>query len=115
MMELRKLCNHPYLIKGVEDMSTGDLKSDEERHKHLIQCSGKLVLVDKLLPKLKQGGHKVLIFSQMTMMLDILEDYLNHRGYTYVRLDGSVEASKRQVLIDKFSAPDSQMFVFLLS
>ena len=52
-----------------------------EIHKLMVQSSGKLVLLDKLLPKLKQNGHKVLIFSQMIKVLDILEDYLIHRRY----------------------------------
>jgi chromodomain-helicase-DNA-binding protein 7 len=65
MMELRKCCNHPYLIKGVEEDITATLTTKEEVYNAMIQSSGKLVLVDKLLPKLKQAGHKVLIFSQM--------------------------------------------------
>ena len=113
-MELRKCCNHPYLIKGVEESACAGLKTDEEIHQQLIRSSGKLVLIDKLLPKLKASGHKVLIFSQMVRVLDILEDYLNYREYDYERIDGSVRGSERQEAIDRFSDPSSSSFVFLL-
>ena len=85
MMELRKCCNHPYLLNGAEDsiieditaaQGSGGAQDRETLLKALVQASGKLVLIDKLLPKLKEGGHKVLIFSQMVRCLDILEDYL---------------------------------------
>jgi len=81
----------------------------------LIQTSGKLVLVDKLLAKLKSEGRKVLIFSQMVKMLDILKEYFELKGYQYERLDGSVQGNTRQAAIDRFSRPDSKSFVFLLS
>jgi SNF2 family DNA or RNA helicase len=83
-------------------------------HKLMVQSSGKLVLLDKLLPKLKQNGHKVLVFSQMIKVLDILEDYLIHRRYLYERLDGRITGIMRQEAIDRFSKPDSDRFVFLL-
>ncbi|GAM18730.1 hypothetical protein SAMD00019534_019050 [Acytostelium subglobosum LB1] len=115
MMELRKCCNHPYLIKGVEDSETSMLKKNsDDVYLKLIQASGKLVLIDKLLPKLKQGNHKVLIFSQMVAVLDILDDYLTFRGYLHERIDGGVKGDERQAAIDRFSAPDSDRFVFLL-
>lgn len=84
MMELRKCCIHPYLLNGAEEQIQHEMKfthpSDPDLHqKALIQSSGKLVLVDKLLPKLKASGHRVLIFSQMVRCLDILEDYLIYR------------------------------------
>ena len=83
-MELRKCCIHPYLLNGAEEQIQYDMKvhntSDNDlHHKALIQSSGKLVLVDKLLPKLRANGHRVLIFSQMVRCLDILEDYLIYR------------------------------------
>jgi SWI/SNF-related matrix-associated actin-dependent regulator of chromatin subfamily A member 5 len=82
-MQLRKCCNHPYLFPGIEDR-TLDPMGD-----HLYLNCGKMVLLDKLLAKLKERGHRVLIFSQMTRMLDILEDYLISRGYLYCRIDGN--------------------------
>jgi SNF2 family DNA or RNA helicase len=79
------------------------------------QASGKLVLVDKLLEKLKESGHRVLLYSQMTKMLDIIEDYMNWRGHLYCRIDGSTKGSERQKTIDLFNDAESNHFVFLLS
>lgn len=67
----------------------------EEVMEKLVQASGKLVLLDKLLVKLKAGGHKVLIFSQMVRVLDILEDYLRHRHFIYERIDGGIRGNDR--------------------
>ncbi|XP_057701605.1 chromodomain-helicase-DNA-binding protein 6 isoform X1 [Corythoichthys intestinalis] len=120
MMELRKCCNHPYLITGAEEKI---LESFRKTHgpdvpdlqlQAMIQAAGKLVLIDKLLPKLLSGGHKVLVFSQMVRCLDILEDYLIQRRYTYERIDGRVRGNLRQAAIDRFCKPDSDRFVFLL-
>ncbi|XP_029435998.1 chromodomain-helicase-DNA-binding protein 8 isoform X2 [Rhinatrema bivittatum] len=121
MMELRKCCNHPYLINGAEEKIL--LEFREARHpavpldyhlQAMVRSAGKLVLIDKLLPKLKTGGHKVLIFSQMVRCLDILEDYLIQKRYLYERIDGRVRGNLRQAAIDRFSKPDSDRFVFLL-
>ncbi|XP_043946125.1 chromodomain-helicase-DNA-binding protein 6 isoform X2 [Protopterus annectens] len=120
MMELRKCCNHPYLINGAEEKiledfrKTYDPESNDFQLQAMIQAAGKLVLIDKLLPKLIAGGHKVLIFSQMVRCLDILEDYLIQRRYTYERIDGRVRGNLRQAAIDRFCKPDSDRFVFLL-
>lgn len=119
MMELRKCCIHPYLLNGAEDQIQFDYKQSygedkEAYYKALIQSSGKMVLVDKLLPKLKAGGHRVLIFSQMVRCLDILEDYLLYRKYPFERIDGRIRGNLRQEAIDRFSKPDSDRFVFLL-
>ncbi|VAH72385.1 unnamed protein product [Triticum turgidum subsp. durum] len=108
-MQLRKCCNHPYLFQGAEPgppYTTGD---------HLIETAGKMVLLDKLLPKLKHRDSRVLIFSQMTRLLDILEDYLMYRGYQYCRIDGSTGGEDRDASIDAFNKPGSEKFVFLLS
>eukprot|EP01114_Cavostelium_apophysatum_P015128 TRINITY_DN4061_c0_g1_i1.p1 TRINITY_DN4061_c0_g1~~TRINITY_DN4061_c0_g1_i1.p1 ORF type:complete len:2056 (-),score=800.22 TRINITY_DN4061_c0_g1_i1:68-6235(-) len=115
-MQLRKICNHPYLIPGVEEKENLKTNSQEieEHYKVFIQASGKLVLLDKLLPKLKSSGHKVLIFSQMVRVLDLLETYLRYRSYAYERLDGGVRRNERQASIDRFCKPGSDRFVFLL-
>ncbi|VAH56712.1 unnamed protein product [Triticum turgidum subsp. durum] len=108
-MQLRKCCNHPYLFQGAEPgppYTTGD---------HLIETAGKMVLLDKLLPKLKDRDSRVLIFSQMTRLLDILEDYLIYRGYQFCRIDGSTGGQDRDASIDAFNKPGSEKFVFLLS
>ncbi|NXJ83732.1 CHD6 protein, partial [Trogon melanurus] len=121
MMELRKCCNHPYLINGAEEKILEDFRKTHSpdapdfQLQAMIQAAGKLVLIDKLLPKLIAGGHKVLIFSQMVRCLDILEDYLiQRRRYTYERIDGRVRGNLRQAAIDRFCKPDSDRFVFLL-
>jgi chromodomain-helicase-DNA-binding protein 7 len=124
-MELRKVCNHPYLIKGAEDQilierremahfALVDAVPLEFNNESLIQSAGKMILLDKLLAKLKRDNHRVLIFSQMTRMLDILEDYCMSKRFSYERLDGTVRGDRRQAAIDRFNAPDSQDFLFLL-
>ncbi|OIV95793.1 hypothetical protein TanjilG_20243 [Lupinus angustifolius] len=108
-MQLRKCCNHPYLFQGAEPgppYTTGD---------HLITNAGKMVLLDKLLPKLKERDSRVLIFSQMTRLLDILEDYLMFQGYQYCRIDGNTGGDERDASIEAFNKPGSEKFVFLLS
>jgi SWI/SNF-related matrix-associated actin-dependent regulator of chromatin subfamily A member 5 len=108
-MQLRKCCNHPYLFQGAEPgppYTTGD---------HLVTNAGKMVLLDKLLPKLKDRDSRVLIFSQMTRLLDILEDYLMYRGYQYCRIDGNTGGDERDASIEAYNKPGSEKFVFLLS
>ncbi|KAM7488199.1 hypothetical protein LguiB_025683 [Lonicera macranthoides] len=108
-MQLRKCCNHPYLFQGAEPgppYTTGD---------HLVTNAGKMVLLDKLLPKLKQRDSRVLIFSQMTRLLDILEDYLLYRGHQYCRIDGNTGGEDRDASIEAFNKPGSEKFAFLLS
>jgi SWI/SNF-related matrix-associated actin-dependent regulator of chromatin subfamily A member 5 len=82
---------------------------------HLVENSGKMVLLDKLLPKLKERDSRVLIFSQMTRMLDILEDYMHYRQYLYCRIDGNTSGEDRETMIDSFNAENSEKFCFLLS
>ncbi|DAZ94104.1 TPA: hypothetical protein N0F65_007938 [Lagenidium giganteum] len=115
MMELRKCCNHPYLNNGVEDILNEGLQNDAQRHEMMVKCCGKMVLLDKLLPRLKEGGHKVLIFSQMVRVLDIIEDYLRYVGYVYERLDGNIRGNDRQAAVDRFVKPEYNRFVMLLS
>jgi chromodomain-helicase-DNA-binding protein 1 len=111
-MELKKAANHPYLFPNTENT---DVSSKEEILKGIIINSGKMVLLDKLLARLKEGGHRVLIFSQMVRLLDILSDYLVLRGYQHQRLDGSTGSELRKRAMDHFNAPGSQDFVFILS
>ena len=91
LMDLRKCCNHPYLLDYPLD-ACGDFLIDQD----LIKCTGKLLILDRMLPALKERGHKVLIFSQMTKMLDILEDYLYLKQMSYCRLDGATSQESRQ-------------------
>uniref|UniRef100_A0A6Q2WZ96 Chromodomain helicase DNA binding protein 1-like n=1 Tax=Esox lucius TaxID=8010 RepID=A0A6Q2WZ96_ESOLU len=106
LMQLRKCVDHPYLFDGVEP-------EPFEMGEHLIEASGKLSLLDNMLGFLHQRGHRVLLFSQMTRMLDIVQDYMEYRGYSYERLDGSVRGEERNLAIKNFSS--KHVFVFLLS
>ena len=108
-MQLRKCTNHPYLFAGAEP---GPPYTTDE---HLIFNSGKMILLDKLLTRLKEQGSRVLIFSQMTRLLDILEDYMVFRGHQYCRIDGQTSYELRESQLDDFNAEGSSKFVFLLS
>jgi SWI/SNF-related matrix-associated actin-dependent regulator of chromatin subfamily A member 5 len=109
VMQLRKCCNHPYLFQGAEP---GPPYSNGP---HLITNSGKMTVLDKLLPKLQEQGSRVLIFSQMTRLLDILEDYLVFRSFEYCRIDGSTAGDVREQMIEDYNKENSTKFVFLLS
>eukprot|EP01047_Picozoa_sp_COSAG01_P040521 COSAG01_NODE_3417_length_6121_cov_33.897376_3_plen_998_part_00 len=109
VMQLRKACCHPYLFDGVED------KTLDPFGEHLVTHSGKLVLLDKLLPRLQRKGSRVLIFSQMTRVLDILEDYCTMRKHKYCRMDGSTNGDLRDAMVDEFNSEGSETFIFLLS
>ncbi|XP_004511346.1 probable ATP-dependent DNA helicase CHR12 isoform X2 [Cicer arietinum] len=106
-MQLRKCCNHPYLFVGDYDIYN--------RKQEIVRASGKFELLDRLLPKLRRAGHRVLLFSQMTRLMDILEIYLRLHDYKFLRLDGSTKTEERGSLLRKFNAPDSPYFMFLLS
>ena len=109
MMELKKCCNHATLVRPVDDLS------HLESLQRLIRCSGKLLLLDKLLCRLRETGHRVLIFSQMVRMLDILAEYLSLRRFPYQRLDGSIRGEIRKQALEHFNAEGSVDFCFLLS
>ncbi|XP_002756499.2 lymphoid-specific helicase isoform X1 [Callithrix jacchus] len=110
MMLLRKCCNHPYLIEYPIDPVTQEFKIDEE----LVINSGKFLILDRMLPELKKRGHKVLLFSQMTSMLDILMDYCHLRNFNFSRLDGSMSYSERERNMHSFNT-DPEVFIFLVS
>ncbi|KAI9566285.1 SNF2 family N-terminal domain-containing protein [Boletus coccyginus] len=109
VMQLRKVTCHPYLFDGAEP---GPPYTTDE---HLIENSGKMIILDKLLQSLKAKGSRVLIFSQMSRVLDILEDYCLFRGFKYCRIDGSTAHDDRIVAIDEYNKPDSEKFIFLLT
>uniref|UniRef100_A0ACB8F7Y0 Uncharacterized protein n=2 Tax=Sphaerodactylus townsendi TaxID=933632 RepID=A0ACB8F7Y0_9SAUR len=110
MMVLRKCCNHPYLIEYPLDPATQQFKVDED----LVKNSGKFLLLDRMLPELKKRGHKVLVFSQMTKMLDILMDYCYLRDFQFSRLDGTMSYAEREENMHNFNT-DPEIFIFLLS
>ncbi|CAJ1909979.1 unnamed protein product [Cylindrotheca closterium] len=109
LMQLRKVCNHPYLFDGAEP---GPPYKDGP---HLWENSGKMQLLHKLLIKLKERGSRVLIFSQMTRVLDILEDYFRFVGHEYCRIDGNTSGERRDTQMDEFNEDGSSKFAFLLS
>lgn len=110
MMLLRKCCNHPYLIEYPLVPGTDIFKVDEE----IVSSSGKLMVMDQILPELKKKGHRVLIFSQMVKMLDVIEDYLRFRRHSFLRLDGSTQLQERHSNMKQFNS-DPDIFIFLLS
>ncbi|XP_049579173.1 chromodomain-helicase-DNA-binding protein 2 isoform X2 [Syngnathus scovelli] len=112
VMELKKCCNHGFLIKQPEE---GEPESQQEQLQALVRGSGKLVLLDKLLTRLRERGNRVLIFSQMVRMLDILAEYLAKKRYPFQRLDGSIKGEIRKQALDHFNAEGSEDFCFLLS
>ncbi|XP_029664052.1 chromodomain-helicase-DNA-binding protein 1 isoform X2 [Formica exsecta] len=113
VIELKKCCNHAFLTKPIE--AEREKSSNEDYLQTLIRGSGKLVLLDKLLVRLRDTGHRVLIFSQMVKMLDILSEYLQKRHFPFQRLDGSIKGELRKQALDHFNAEGSQDFCFLLS
>ena len=106
IMQLRKACNHPYLFEGIEKPNPPP--------NHLVIYSSKMRILDKLCTKL-YGKSQILIFSQMTRMLDILEDYCNERHYEYCRIDGETSLEARERMISEFTQKNSTKFIFLLS
>ncbi|KAJ7695171.1 P-loop containing nucleoside triphosphate hydrolase protein [Mycena rosella] len=109
VMQLRKVTCHPYLFDGAEP---GPPYTTDE---HLVQNSGKMLILDKLLESMKAKGSRALIFSQMSRVLDILEDYCLFRQYKYCRIDGSTAHDDRIVAIDEYNKPNSEKFIFLLT
>lgn len=106
----RKIVNHPYLVKTPVYPGTRNIIIDET----MIVQSGKLLVLDALLPRLKADGHKVLLFSTFTQMLDMIEDYVVMRGHKYVRLDGTCKIEDRLESIKQFNS-DPETFIFLIS
>jgi SNF2 family DNA or RNA helicase len=137
MMQLRKVTNHPYLVsseaepqweairraeaeedaslvrKGLKPVARPSI--EQRAGEALVASSGKLVVLDKLLTKLKAQGHRVLLFSLFTRVLDLLEDYFSWKGMRYLRLDGSTNRVRRGVDIRRFNAPNSPFFIYLIS
>uniref|UniRef100_A0A8C9ZLM4 SWI/SNF related BAF chromatin remodeling complex subunit ATPase 4a n=1 Tax=Sander lucioperca TaxID=283035 RepID=A0A8C9ZLM4_SANLU len=117
IMQLRKICNHPYMFQHIEESFSehlgysGGIVSGPD----LYRSSGKFELLDRILPKLRATDHKVLLFCQMTSLMTIMEDYFAYRNFKYLRLDGTTKAEDRGMLLKTFNDPASQYFVFLLS
>jgi SWI/SNF-related matrix-associated actin-dependent regulator of chromatin subfamily A member 5 len=110
LTQLRKVSNHPFLFPNIEQLTIDGTHTEE-----IVSCSGKMIVLDKLLKKLYLKKHRVVLFSQFTRTLDIISDYLEMRAYRHSRLDGSTNRVMREVLINLFNRQDSEVFVFLLS
>ncbi|KUI65287.1 Chromatin structure-remodeling complex subunit snf21 [Cytospora mali] len=111
IMQLRKLCNHPFVFDEVENqMNPASISNDL-----LWRTAGKFELLDRILPKYQATGHRVLMFFQMTAIMDIMEDFLRLRHIQYLRLDGTTKSEERSELLHDFNRPDSPYFIFLLS
>ncbi|KAG8987114.1 hypothetical protein FRB90_003591 [Tulasnella sp. 427] len=120
VMQLRKICQHPFVFREVEDAMNlvpmpAPIRATSQWNATLIRSAGKVALLDRMLPKLFATGHRVLIFFQMTNVMDILEDYMAHKGYKSLRLDGGTKTEERGDLLKKFNDPQSEYKVFMLS
>ncbi|KAJ7630412.1 SNF2-family ATP dependent chromatin remodeling factor snf21 [Roridomyces roridus] len=111
LMQLRKICQHPFLFESVEDKMNPSGLIDEK----LVRNSGKFELLNRVLPKFFATGHRVLIFFQMTKVMDIMGDFLNYMGWKHLRLDGGTKTEERANFVQLFNAKDSEYKVFILS
>merc|ERR1712142_1456828 len=117
IMQLRKLCNHPFMFQHIEEayarhvgMPTNTVIGPD-----VFRASGKFELLDRIFPKMRASGHRILLFCQMTQLMTILEDFMAWRGYKYLRLDGTTKAEERGEMLREFNSPDSDYFIFMLS
>ena len=115
LMQLRKVCNHPYLLPGADPAPLNEDGSVSGTDESIVTASNKMVMLDRLLERLFKNNHRVVLFSQFTSMLDIFEDFLNLRGYRYVRLDGSSSRTQRTLDLRVFNKEGSEVFIFLMS
>ncbi|KAI8851370.1 P-loop containing nucleoside triphosphate hydrolase protein [Chytridium lagenaria] len=101
VMQLRKICNHPFVFPEVEELfCSGETMTNDL----IFRTSGKFELLDRILPKFFKTGHRVLMFFQMTQIMDIMEDYLRYRGWNFLRLDGHIKSEDRGDLLKEFNA-----------
>uniref|UniRef100_A0AAQ6A0Q1 SWI/SNF related, matrix associated, actin dependent regulator of chromatin, subfamily a, member 4 n=1 Tax=Amphiprion ocellaris TaxID=80972 RepID=A0AAQ6A0Q1_AMPOC len=117
IMQLRKICNHPYMFQQIEESFSEHLgfSGGIVQGPDLYRASGKFEVLDRILPKLRATNHKVLLFCQMTSLMTIMEDYFAYRSFKYLRLDGTTKAEDRGMLLKTFNDPESEYFIFLLS
>uniref|UniRef100_A0A7N8Y1Q2 Transcription activator BRG1-like n=1 Tax=Mastacembelus armatus TaxID=205130 RepID=A0A7N8Y1Q2_9TELE len=117
IMQLRKICNHPFMFQQIEESFSEHLgfSGGIVQGPDLYRASGKFEVLDRILPKLRATNHKVLLFCQMTSLMTIMEDYFAYRNFKYLRLDGTTKAEDRGMLLKTFNDPESEYFIFLLS
>ena len=112
LMQLRKCLCHPFIYSSAIEETSVDSTA---LYRNLVDASSKFQLLEIMLPKLRERGHRVLLFSQFLNQLDLVEDFLNGLGLSFQRLDGTIGSLEKQKRIDAFNAPDSPLFAFLLS
>lgn len=117
IMQLRKICNHPFIFQDIEEKLAQHLgyPSGIINGPEIYRSAGKFELLDRILPKFKTTGHRVLMFCQMTSLMTVMEDYFNYRNFKYLRLDGSTKAEDRGDLLKIFNDANSEYFIFILS
>jgi len=117
IMQLRKICNHPFMFQHIEEAYADHKKLPNGivTGPCLFRASGKFEVLDRILPKMKNTSHKVLLFCQMTTLMSVMEDYLLWKGYPYLRLDGTTKSDDRGELLRLFNEKNSNYFIFLLS
>jgi chromodomain-helicase-DNA-binding protein 7 len=113
-IQLRKCCNHLFLLKGVEEELSNKCVTDEEYYQKVLDASGKLILLDKFIQKFRQEKSKMLVFSQFKKMLDIIQIYLNNANVPFEMLTGSVKNQDRVMAIQRFN-DDPNFGIFLLT
>ncbi|KAI0981627.1 hypothetical protein GJ496_011060, partial [Pomphorhynchus laevis] len=117
IMQLRKICNHPFMYQEIEEKISEHLGFPNAiiNGPEIYRASGKFELLDRILPKLKARNHRVLLFCQMTSLMTIMEDFFHYRGFKYLRLDGTTKSDERGELLLQFNKDDAEVFIFLLS
>jgi SWI/SNF-related matrix-associated actin-dependent regulator of chromatin subfamily A protein 2/4 len=112
IMQLRKICNHPFIFQDIEEKLAKHLNYSNGiiNGPDIYRASGKFELLDRILPKFKSTGHRVLMFCQMTALMTVMEDYLVYRNYKYLRLDGMTKADERGELLKIFNDKVSLQF-----
>lgn len=106
---LREVTLHPYLIPGGEEEESLFVTQD------IVDVCSRMIILDKLLIKLRERGARILIFSQLVIMLNILQDYLDWKGYKYYIMTGDTKQEDRQGMIDEFNSPESDTFIFMIT
>jgi len=117
IMQLRKLCNHPFMFQPIEEAYArhAGMYTDTVTGPDVYRASGKFEMLDRIFPKMKASGHRILLFCQMTQLMTILEDFMAWRGYKYLRLDGTSKSEERGEMLREFNKQDSDYFIFILS
>ena len=114
-IQLRKCCNHPFLLTGIKENLLDGVITNNDYYQKILNCSGKMIFLDKMITKFQKENKKILIFSQFTEMLKIIEEYLGFKGIHFEKIDGSTKAKDRQSAIDRFNNHPKFFEVFLLS